>query len=54
MLTRDWIMTQKDWIYDLYVKERLKSKDQVTKSINRADQKDLPKNPNNGKSKSDR
>ena len=41
----------KDWIYDLYVKERTpKSKN----AINRADYKDLPKNQKNGKSKSNR
>lgn len=46
-----------DWIYDLYVKERMIMKKDISiskKNINRADHKDLPKTPNNGKSKSDR
>ena len=46
----------RDWIYDLYVKEHFTTKTKVTKNnINRADLKqDLPKTPDNGKSKSDR
>tara|TARA_R110000782_G_scaffold264210_1_gene357279 strand:- start:313 stop:459 length:147 start_codon:yes stop_codon:yes gene_type:complete len=44
----------RDWIYDLYVKEHFTIKTKVTKkNINRADpKKDLPKTPDNGKSKS--
>ena len=41
----------KDWIYDLYVKERTPK---AKKNINHADHKDLPKTQKNGKSKSDR
>ncbi len=46
-----------DWIYDLYVKERMLTREVIRaakKNINRADQKDLPKTQKNGKSKSDR
>tara|TARA_R110000822_G_scaffold257793_1_gene383314 strand:+ start:174 stop:320 length:147 start_codon:yes stop_codon:yes gene_type:complete len=45
----------RDWIYDLYVKENfIKVTRNNKNNINRAGpKKDLPKKPENGKSKSD-
>jgi hypothetical protein len=46
-------MTTRDWIYDLYVKERIKNKNQVASSINQTETKPLPQTNKNGKSKKD-
>lgn len=45
-------MTTKDWIYDLYVKERIKNKNQVSSSINPIETKPLSQTNKHGKSKS--
>ena len=45
-------MSTKDWIYDLYVKERIKNKNQVSSSINPIETKPLSQTNKHGKSKS--